>query len=78
MALNIHKAKIISFTHKTNSVHFNCCVSDVLIFLTDYVNDVMLGSKLHFHCHVSYVYSQAGLTHFITCNVSSLDSLIVL
>jgi hypothetical protein len=31
MELNIQKNKIISFTHKTNSSHFNYYVSDVLI-----------------------------------------------
>jgi hypothetical protein len=39
-------------------------------------------SKLYFHCHVDFVYSQAlrtlGLIRFITYNLSSLDSLIVL
>jgi hypothetical protein len=37
----------------------------------------MLDSKLHFYCHVNYVYSQTGLSH-VTYNLSSLDSLIVL
>jgi hypothetical protein len=49
-----------------------------------YIKDlgVMLDSKLYFHCHVDFVCSQAlrtlGLTRFITCNFSSLNSLVVL
>jgi hypothetical protein len=39
----------------------------------------MLDSKLYFHSHVDFVYSQAprtlGLIRFITYNFSSLDSL---
>jgi hypothetical protein len=42
----------------------------------------MLDSKLYFHCHVDFVYSQAlrtlGLIRFITYSFSSLDSLVVL
>jgi hypothetical protein len=59
MELNIQKTKIISFTHKTNSIHFNYCVSDVLILQSDCKKDlgVMLDSKLYFHCYVDFVYS---------------------
>jgi hypothetical protein len=43
---------------------------------------VMLDSKLYFHCHLEFVYSQALRTfrfiHFIIYNFSSLDSLVVL
>jgi hypothetical protein len=39
----------------------------------------MLDSKLYFHCHVDFVYSQAlrtlELTRFITYNFCSLDNL---
>jgi hypothetical protein len=31
MELNIQKTKIISFTHKTNRIHFKYFVKDVLI-----------------------------------------------
>jgi hypothetical protein len=84
MQLNIQKTKIISFTHKTNSVHFKHFVKDVLILRAECIKDlgVMLDSKLYFHCHVDFVYSQAlrilGLVRFITYNFSSLDSLVVL
>jgi hypothetical protein len=43
---------------------------------------VMVDSKLYFHCHADFVYSQAlralGLIRFITYNFSSLDNLVVL
>jgi hypothetical protein len=43
---------------------------------------VMLDSKLHFHCYVDYVHSQAlrilGLIRYITYKSSSLDSIIAL
>jgi hypothetical protein len=43
---------------------------------------VMVDSKLYFHCHVDFVYSQAqrtlGLIRFVTYIFSSLDSLVVL
>jgi hypothetical protein len=81
MELNIQKSKIISFTRKTNSVHSKYFVRDVLIFRVECIKDlgVMVGSKLYFHSHVDFVYSQAlrtlGLIRFITYNFSSLDSL---
>lgn len=66
MAHNIHKTKIISFTHISNNIYFNCNVSDVLILLTSCTKDlVMLDSKFHFHCHVNYLCSQAGPTHIL-------------
>jgi hypothetical protein len=74
MELNIQKIKIIPFTRKTDSIHFNYYVKDVLILRSDCVNDlgVMLGSKLYIHCHVDFVYSQAlrslRLIRFITYN----------
>jgi hypothetical protein len=84
MQLNAEKTKIASFTLKTNCIHFNYDVKDVLILRSDCIKDLgdMLDSKLYFHCHVDFVYSQAvrtlGLNRFITYNFSSLDSLVVL
>lgn len=48
MELNIHKTKIISAAR--NSIHFNHCFGDVLLFRTDCIKhfDVMLDSKLYF------------------------------
>jgi hypothetical protein len=84
MELNIQKTKIISLTRKTNSIHFKYFVKDVLNLRAEYIKDlgVILDSKLYFHCHVDFVYSQAlrtlGLIRFITYNFSSLGSLVVL
>jgi hypothetical protein len=84
MEFNIQKTKIIFFTLKTNNIHFKYFVKDVLILRAECIKDlgVMLDSKLYFHCHIDFVYSQAlralGLTRFITYNLSSLDSLVVL
>jgi hypothetical protein len=69
---------------KTNSIHFKYFVKDVLILRAECIKDlgVMVDSKLYFHCHVDFVYSQAlrtlGLIRCITYNFSSLDSLVVL
>jgi hypothetical protein len=82
--LNIHKTNIIYFTCKTNFVHFNYCVSTVLILRSDCIKDlgVTLDSNLYFHSHVNVVYSQAhralGLIHYITYNFSSLGCLVTL
>jgi hypothetical protein len=84
MELNIQKTKIISFTRKTKSINFKYFVKDVLILRAECIKDlgVMLESKLYFHWRVDFVYSQAlrtlGLIRFITYNLSSLDSLVVL
>jgi hypothetical protein len=84
MELSIQKTKIISLTHKTNRINFKQFVKDALILRVECIKDlgVMLDSKLYFHCHVDFVYSQAlrtlGLIRFITYNFSSLDSLVVL
>jgi hypothetical protein len=84
MELNIQKMRIISFMRKTNSVHFNYYVSNEIILLPDCSKDlgVMLDSKLYFHRHVDFVYSQAlrtlGLIRYVIYNFSSLDCLVVL
>jgi hypothetical protein len=59
-------------------------VKDALILRVECIKDlgVVLDSKLYFHCHVDFVYSQAlrtlGLIRFITYNLFFLDSLVVL
>jgi hypothetical protein len=81
MKINKFKTNIISFTRKTNSIHFNYYVDNLLIVRTDCVKDlgVMLDSKLHSHRQIDYLYSRAlkllGLIRFITYNFSSLDCL---
>jgi hypothetical protein len=83
MELNIQKTRIISFTRKTNSVHFNYYVSNAIILRSDCIKDlgVMLDSKLYFHRHVDFVHFQAlrtlGVIHYVTYNFSSLDCLVI-
>jgi hypothetical protein len=80
MELNVQKTRIISFTLKTNSVHFNYYVSNEIICIKDL--GVMLDSKLYFHRHVDFVHSQAlrtlGLISYVTYNFSFLDCIVVL
>jgi hypothetical protein len=84
MEFNIQKAKMISFTRKSISIHFKHFVKDVLILRAQCIKDtgVMADSKLYFHCRVDLLYSQArrtsGLIRFIAYIFSSLDSLVVL
>jgi hypothetical protein len=74
MELNIQKSRIISFTRKTNSVHFNYYVSNAIILRSGSIKDlgVMLESKLYFRRHVDFVHSQAlrklGLTYWTQNN----------
>jgi hypothetical protein len=72
--INIFQTDTISFTRKTNSMHFNSFLGDLLIVRTDCAKDlrVLLERKLLFHRHVNYSYllSEAlkllGLIRFIT------------
>jgi hypothetical protein len=83
MEPSIQETKIISYTRKTNDVHFNYYVRDVLILRsvsTKYLG-VMFDSKLYFHSNVDFAYYQAHRTlrliRYIVYNFSSLDSLLV-
>jgi hypothetical protein len=82
--LSIQETKMISVTRKSDSVHFNYYVKDVLILHSGCKKDLrlMIDSKFYFHRHVDFVYSQTPMTlrliRFITYNFSSLDSLVVL
>jgi hypothetical protein len=84
MELNIQKTRILSLTRKTNRIHLKYFVKDVLILRAECIKEigVMVDSKLYFHRHVDFVYSQAlrtlGLIRFITYNFSSFDTLFVL
>jgi hypothetical protein len=84
MELIIQKTRIIYFTRKFNSAHFNYCVSNAIILRSACIQDlgVMLDSKLYFHSHVDFEHSQAlrtlGLIRYVTYNSSSLDCLVVL
>jgi hypothetical protein len=80
MKIKILKSNIVSFTPKTNSIHFNYYVGDLLIVRTDCLKDigVTLDSKLRFHRHVEYLYYRSlkmlGLIRFIMYNFSSLGT----
>jgi hypothetical protein len=69
--LNKQNNNAISFTCKTNSIHLNYRIGDVLDLRTN-CGDlcVMSNSKLHLHQYVNYISSQAlkllGLIRFIT------------
>jgi hypothetical protein len=54
MELNIQKTKLISFTRKSNSVHFKYFVKYVLILRAECMKDlgIVVDSRLYFHCHV--------------------------
>jgi hypothetical protein len=83
MKLNTQKTYTISFTRKTNSIHFDYPLCNTVITHTDCVKDleVWLENKLYFH-YVKYIFSVVpkllGLINFITYNFSSLDSFLVL
>jgi ssRNA-specific RNase YbeY (16S rRNA maturation enzyme) len=62
MKLNAQKTDVISFTHKTNSIHFDYHLGNTVITRTDCVKDsgVWLDNKLYFHHHVNYMLSVAS------------------
>jgi hypothetical protein len=72
MELNIQKINIVAFEFKTNSIHFNYCVSDILILRSNSIKDcgAMLESKLYFHSHVDFIFSQALRTFGLTCYIT--------
>jgi hypothetical protein len=88
MVFNIQRTEFISFRRKSNSIHFNYDVSGITILRAGCIKDlgVMLHSKLHFHCRLDYVHSQALRTlglipynHIRTpYNFSILDCLVAL
>jgi hypothetical protein len=63
------KTNAIPFSHKANSIHFNCHVCDVLILCTECVKDlgVMLDNKLCFHQHVNLCIFPGWPKDFICC-----------
>jgi hypothetical protein len=84
MKLNISKARVIAFTRKTNVLYYNYKICDSSITRTDTIKDlgVQLDSKLHFHAHFDYIFSQSvrtlGLIRTVTYSFSTLDSLLIL
>jgi hypothetical protein len=84
MNLNIGKARVIAFTRKRNVVYYNYKICDPSVTLTDTIQDlgVQLNSKLHFHVHVDYIFSQSvrmlGLIRIVTYSFSTFDNLPIL
>jgi hypothetical protein len=58
MKLNTQKTNVISFTRKTNSIHFDYQFSNAVITRTDCVKDlgVCLDNQLYFHHHQLYIF----------------------
>jgi hypothetical protein len=84
MKLNISKTRVIAFTRKTNGRYYSYKICDWFITRTDTIKDlgVQLDSKLHFHAHVDYIFSQSvrtlGLVRTKTYYFSTLDSPLIL
>jgi hypothetical protein len=82
--LNYIKIKILTIIIiysllKTNSIHFNYSVDDLLIVRTAYVIDlgVTMDSKLYFHPHVDYLTFSgivSAVAHSFHHNFSPLHS----
>jgi hypothetical protein len=81
MKLNISKTRVISFSRKTNKLIFYYKLCHSSITRTDSLG-VFTNSKLHFHDHIDYIFSQCikllGLFRTITFPFSSLGSLYML
>jgi hypothetical protein len=84
MKLNRGKTRVIAFTRKTNVLYYTYKICDSSITRNETKKDlgVQLVSKLHFHAHVNYIFSQSvrtlGLIRTITYSFSTLDSLLIL
>jgi hypothetical protein len=84
MKLTITKTRVIAFTRKTNVLYYTYKICDSSITRTDTIKDlgVQLDSKLHFHGHVDYIFSQSirmlGLIRTIPYSFSTLHSLLIL
>jgi hypothetical protein len=75
MELNTHESNIISSTRKTNCVHFNYYISNVLILRSECRKDlgVMLDIKLYFNCHVNlYILNLGHYGLYVSSHIISL------
>ncbi|PNF34240.1 hypothetical protein B7P43_G17496 [Cryptotermes secundus] len=84
MKLNADKTKVITFSRKTNYLIYEYKLLHFTITRTYSVKDlgVYLDSKLHFHDHVNFVFSQCikmlGIIRSITFNYSTLGCMFIL
>jgi hypothetical protein len=80
MKLNTSKTRVVVFARKTNALYYRYKIRDSFITIKDL--GVQLDSKLHFHAHADYTFSQCvrtlGLTRTVTCPFSTLDSQLIL
>jgi hypothetical protein len=84
MRLNIAKTCVVSYTRKTNFVSYDYQLCHATITRTSSIKDlgVFFDSKLHFHNHVDYIFSECikllGIIRSITFTFSSLECLYTL
>jgi hypothetical protein len=84
MNLNISKARVISSSRKTNTLIYDYKLCQSSMTRTDSIKDlgVFTDSKLRFHNHVDYIFSQCnklmGLVFILTFSFSSLGRLYIL
>jgi hypothetical protein len=84
MRLNTAKTGVVSCTRKTKFLSYNYQLCRATITRTSSIKDlgVFFDSKLHFHNHVDYVFSECikllGFIRSITYSFSSLECLYVL
>jgi hypothetical protein len=78
MRLNIAKTRVMTYTRKTNFLSYEYQLCHVAITRTSSIKDlgVFFDSKLYFHEHVDYVFSDCikllGLIRSVTYRFSSL------
>jgi hypothetical protein len=84
MILNTYKTTIVLFTRKINNINFNYKLCNKLESRSQCVKDlgILLYSKLYFHSHVDWIFSQSlnvlGLIRYIIFSSSALDGLMIL
>jgi hypothetical protein len=84
MKLNIGKTRVISFSRKTNALiyDYRLCLSSITRTHSTKDLGVYMDSKLHFHDHVTYIFSQSArflwLIRNITFNFSTIESMLML
>jgi hypothetical protein len=84
MRLNTAKTRVVSYTRKIHFLSCNYQLCRATITRTSSIKDlgVFFDSKLHFHNHVHYVFSDCikllSLIRFITYSFSALECLYVL
>jgi hypothetical protein len=84
MKLNIDKTNVITFSRKTNILIYEYKLFHTNITRTSSVKDlgVYLDSKLYFHTHVNFIFSQCikllGLIRSVTFSFSTLECMFVL